>query len=96
MIGFFREKQLYKINVMKQAETIYFAKDDDNKYIGVNKATGNNMLIFLEDNTLKSLTFIKDPEGTFYPINNPSPKDLVLKGFNWNNIERPKDRFDIY
>ncbi|HLU85600.1 MAG TPA: OstA-like protein [Vicingaceae bacterium] len=96
MIGFFREKQLYKINVMKQAETIYFAKDDDNKYIGVNKATGNNMLIFLEDNTLKSLTFIKDPEGTFYPINNPSPKDLVLKGFNWNNTERPKDRFDIY
>lgn len=96
MVGYFKEKKLYKIEVHNQAETIYFAKDDDNKYIGVNKATGNDMLIFLEDNTLKSLTFIKDPDGVFHPINEPSPKDLILKGFNWNEIDRPKDQFDIY
>ena len=36
------------------------------------------MLIFLEDNELVSLTFIKDPEAILYPIKEPSPKDLIL------------------
>jgi len=96
MVGYFVEKKLHKIEVNKQAETIFFAKDDDEKYIGVNKASGNNMLIFLAENTLKSITFIKDPEGVFYPIKEPSPKDLILKGFNWNDSEKPKSKFDVF
>ena len=54
------------------------------------------MLIFIDDNKLSSLTFIKDPEATLYPIKEPSPKDVTLKGFNWRVAERPKDRFDIF
>jgi len=96
MVGYFLEKKLYKIEVNKQAETIFFAKDDAEKYIGVNKAFGNNMLIFLADNTLKSVTFIKDPEGIFYPIKEPSPKDLILKGFNWDESKKPMDKFGVF
>lgn len=96
MIGYFLEKKLHKIEVNKQAETIFFAKDDAEKYIGVNKASGNNMLIFLADNALKSITFIKDPEGIFYPIKEPSPKDLILKGFNWDESQKPMDKFGVF
>lgn len=96
MIGFFTDKKLHKIEVNKQAETIFFAKDDDEKYIGVNKASGNNMLIFLTNNALKSITFIKDPEGVFYPIKEPSPKDLILKGFNWDESQKPIDKFGVF
>lgn len=96
MVGYFLEKKLHKIEVNKQAETIFFAKDDAEKYIGVNKASGNNMLIFLAENTLKSITFIKDPEGIFYPIKEPSPKDLILKGFNWDESKKPMDKFGVF
>lgn len=96
MVGFFIEKKLHKIEVNKQAETIFFAKDEDEKYIGVNKASGNNMLIFLDNNALKSITFIKDPEGVFYPIKEPSPKDLILKGFNWDETQKPTDKYDVF
>ena len=96
MIGTFRDQELREIRVKQNAETIYYALDDFNKYIGINKAYGENMLILLEDKTLKSLMFIKDPEGTFYPLKEPSPKDLILKGFTWNKENRPKDQFDIF
>ncbi len=96
MVGYFKDKKLKRINVKENTETIYYSKDDDGKYIGVNKAQGNNMLIFLDSNRISSITFIKDPEGILYPLNEPSPKDLILKGFNWRIDEKPKDFFDIF
>ncbi|MCB0409322.1 MAG: hypothetical protein KDD29_03830 [Flavobacteriales bacterium] len=96
IIGYFKDRSLHKIRVLENAKTIYYARDDEGKYIGVNKAEGNDMLIFLEDNQLSSLTFIKDPEAILYPIKEPSPKDVTLKGFNWRIKERPNNRFDIF
>jgi lipopolysaccharide export system protein LptA len=96
MIGYFANDELHKIDVIQNAETIYYGRDDEGKYIGVNKAKGNNMLIFIDNNQLSSLTFIKDPEATLYPIKEPSPKDVILKGYNWRITERPKQVLDIF
>lgn len=97
MIGHFNDSnQLQKIDVIEDAETIYYGRDDAGDYIGVNKAEGNNMLVFLDNNELSSLTFIKDPEAVLYPIKEPSPKDVILNGFNWRVEERPKNRLDIF
>ncbi len=96
MIGYFKHDELHKIDVIQNAETIYYGRDEEGKYIGVNKAKGNNMLIFIEDNKLASLTFIKDPTATLYPIKEPSPKDVTLNGFNWRTKERPKDKLEIF
>lgn len=96
MIGYFTGDELRKIEVKQNAETIYYGRDEAGKYIGVNKAKGNNMLIFIDNNQLSSLTFIKDPTATLYPIKEPSPKDITLKGFNWRITQRPKDKWDIF
>jgi len=96
IVGYFKEKNLYKIRVIDNAKTIYYARDDEGKYIGVNKAEGSHMLVYLEENELSSLTFIDDPEAILYPIKEPSPKDVKLRGFNWRITERPQNRFEIF
>ncbi len=96
MIGYFKDKELNKIDVKQNSETIYYALDDAGKYIGVNKMSGENMLIYLKDNELQTITFLKDPQGELNPIKDVSPKDVILKGFNWKITERPKDMFDIF
>ena len=63
--------------------------DEDGKYIGVNKLSGNDMLIFMSDNEIQTITFIKDPEGTMSPLKDVSPKDVILRGFNWRITEKP-------
>lgn len=96
MVAHFKEQEIYKIDVEQNSETIYYAIDDDGKYIGVNKMSGNNMLIFLKDNEIQTITFIKDPQGEMSPLKDVSPKDVILKGFNWRITERPNDMFDIF
>jgi lipopolysaccharide export system protein LptA len=96
MIGYFKESELQKINVFQNSETIYYAIDDEGKYIGVNKMSGNDMLIFLKDNEIQTITFINDPQGELSPLKEVSPKDVILKGFNWRIADRPNDMFDIF
>lgn len=96
MIAYLKEQEIRKIDVKQNSETIYYAIDDDGKYIGVNKLSGNDMLIFLKDNEIKSITFIKNPEGLMSPLKSVSPKDVTLKGFNWRSAEKPTSMFDIF
>jgi len=96
MIAYLKDQAIYKIDVKQNSETIYYAIDDDGKYIGVNKMSGNDMLIFMKDNELQTITFIKDPGGIMSPLHKISPKEVILKGFNWRITERPADMFDIF
>ena len=96
LVAHFHEQEIRKINVNENSETIYYAIDDDGKYIGVNKMSGRDMLIFLKDNEINTITFIKDPEGVMHPLKEVSPKDVILKGFKWRILERPKDMFYIF
>ena len=96
MVGYFKKKDLHRIEVTQNSETIYYAVDDDGKYIGVNKLVGSNMLIFLKGNELETITFIKDPQGKLSPLQEISPKEVILKGFNWRVKERPQDMFSIF
>jgi hypothetical protein len=96
MIAHFNKQEIYKINVNENSETIYYAIDEDGKYIGVNKMSGRDMLLFLQDNEINTITFIKDPEGVMHPLKEVSPKDVILKGFSWRALERPSNMFDIF
>jgi lipopolysaccharide export system protein LptA len=96
MIGYFVNKELNKIDVKQNSETIYYAIDEDGKYIGVNNMSGEDMLIYLKDNELQTITFIKEPRGELTPLKDVSPKDVILKGFNWRIYERPNDMFEIF
>jgi len=96
MVAYLKDQAIDKIDVKENSETIYYAIDEYGKYVGVNKMSGNDMLIFMKDNEIQTITFIKDPEGIISPLNKISPKEVILKGFNWRATERPSDMFDIF
>lgn len=96
MVGYFKDDELRKIDVIQNSETIYYPIDDDGKYIGVNKLSGENLLVLLKESKIETITFINSPEGELTPLKDVSPKDVILKGFKWRTLERPKDMFDIF
>ena len=96
MIGHFVDDELRKIDVIQNSETIYYPIDDDGKYIGVNKLSGENLLVLLKDNDIETITFINSPEGLLTPMNEINPKEVVLKGFNWRITEQPQSMFDVF
>lgn len=96
MAGYFKKNELFKIKVLGNAETIYWGREEDRTLIGIQKAYSSDMLIFIENNQLKSISYLGTTTGTIFPEKDVSPYDLLLKNFKWVEDRRPKKRNDIF
>lgn len=96
MEGLFQENHLYMIKVKGNAETLYYVREDNGALIGVNKAESGELNIYIEDNKIVGLTFIQDPQARLSPLTELSESELNLKGFRWENIQRPVDKSDVF
>ncbi|MDP1622327.1 MAG: OstA-like protein [Bacteroidales bacterium] len=92
----FRDNELYKINVIGNAQTIYFAREEDKSLIGINQAVSGEMLVFLEKNKLKSITYIDNPEAHLIPEKSVPLNERKLKDFKWEEHRRPLKKQDIF
>lgn len=96
MVGFFKNNELFKIKVIGNSETVYFTREEDRTLIGITKVVSSDMLIFVKNNELQSITYEVEPKGGTYPEKELTPYDLKLKGFKWVEERRPLTRKDIF
>ncbi len=96
MTGFFSEKELYRLNVMGNGQSIYFVLEDDGDFIGINVTECSDMHIYLRDNDIHSISFINKPSSDLIPPEDLPPDQWYLEGFEWLGAWRPDDRFGIY
>lgn len=94
--GYFKNNELHKMLVRGNGESVYFGKDDEEAYIGVNKALCSNMWIYLQDNEVSRISFLQKPDAEFIPIQKSTPSEMILKDFLWRHDERPEDKAAIY
>ncbi|MBI4945407.1 MAG: organic solvent tolerance protein OstA [Bacteroidetes bacterium] len=95
MTGYFKNNKLSRIYVEGNGQTIYFAKDKEKK-IGINKADCSNLIIYLKENAIEKITFLKKPDATLFPMKDFVPKEFLLKEFVWRENERPLSVADIF
>lgn len=95
MVGLIRESTLYQINVDGNGQSIYYPADDKS-FIGMNKAESSNIILYLADNKIKRISFIKSPVGTLNPLMEKIAPDSFLPDFKWRGSERPQNKFDIF
>ena len=95
MIGYLRNNDLYKVDVFKRAQTLYFPVDD-NVIVGVNKGESTDMTIYLKDRKLKRLAYRAQTQSDMYPLESLSTNDMRLAGFVWYESIRPKSPADIF
>ena len=97
MKGYFKDNKIYKVYASGNAQTIYYVYTDDNTaLLGVNRTDCSNMLIFIINNKVKSITFLQKPEATLFPLKQVNPVDFLLGGFHWHDRERPRTIEDIF
>lgn len=96
LIAKFRDNELYKIRILGNAQTIYYAREEDKTLIGINKAIASEMLIFLDKNQLQRITYIEKPEAQLVPEKDFPVQELKLKGFKWLEDRRPKNKWEIF
>jgi lipopolysaccharide export system protein LptA len=95
LTGFFRDNELYKINIEGNGETIYYLLDGD-EVVGLNKAKCSRIEILVEDGKITEINEFQNPEGVIDPPTEKTPESSRLEGFKWLDILRPKNVADIF
>lgn len=93
--GYIKDNQLYRVDINKNGEAIYFMRDNG-ELIGVNKLLCVNITAHLIDGKLSSFVFRQKPDGFIDPPEETSEANQKLDNFEWHSTVRPLDRFDIF
>jgi lipopolysaccharide export system protein LptA len=94
--GYFEDDGLRKIEVKGNGQTVFYAAEEGEPPIGMNKSECTDILVFIKENEIQKITFIEEPQSVLYPMDRINPKDRILKDFSWQIDKRPKNREDIY
>lgn len=96
MIGYFKDARLSKVSVIGNGQTVYYPREDDNTLIGVNETKCSNMLISLDSNKIRKITFYDRPTAKLTPTDEMPAEGLKLDWFVWRESERPRSMRDLY
>ncbi len=95
ILGYFGEEKLDSMYVNGNSENIYYVQDDDSAFISVNRLQTANTRVFFEKGELERIVFVKEPEGTMYPLSQIPEDQKKLKGFRWEIARRPKSKYEL-
>lgn len=96
LFGKFVENELRIVDLVQNAEVIYYAYNDKNEFIGINYTICSKINIEMANNDIEDLTFFVDPDGTIHPDGKKPEKGDKLEGFTWHGKERIKTMEEIF
>ena len=92
----FVDNNLHQMFVSGNAESVYYALDEQQAYVGVNKTVCSEMKLLFENNQVNEIMFYNQPAGRLDPMGAVDHEKLRLAGFVWQKDIRPKDIDDLF
>ncbi|WP_299779887.1 OstA-like protein [uncultured Formosa sp.] len=97
LYGLFNEKnQLHQVDIIRNAESIYYARNDEQELIGIEKSKSASISMYFEGNEINELKKINQVDGSLFPKSKYPANATKLKGFDWREEERPKSVEDLF
>lgn len=97
LYGLFNEEnKLYHVDIIKNSQVIYYARNSENELIGINKSKSSNINIKISGNTIDEIRLINQIDGDLYPESQFPKNARLLQGFIWREDERPRSVKDLF
>ncbi len=96
MFGRFSGNELKRVFVNGNGQSLYYARQEDKSYIGMNRSISSNIIIKFKNKQVDQIGFLKKPEATLYPLKDVTPDMTELEGFFTRFEERPTQKADIF
>lgn len=78
------------------AENVYYATDESNKYIGVNNGKSDIIDVYFDTaHKPQRVVMRSSPEGVMSPMRQVNHEQIRLRGFKWLDDIRPKTKEEI-
>lgn len=96
LIGLFTNNELDTVNIIKNAEVIYFSRNDKQELVGINNTVSSSIQMYLETQQIAGIRFIKQAKGKVYPPSQFPENARILPGFQWRGEERLLSVQDLF
>lgn len=96
LIGLFTNNQLDTINILKNSQVIYYSRNDKQELVGINNTVSSSIQMYLEDQKITGIRFIKKVPGKVYPPSLFPDNVRILPGFLWRGEERLLKKSDLF
>ncbi len=94
--GLFQDGEINFFKARGSAENIYYAADEENRFIGVNRSTSDVIDVYFRDRKPFKVVLRNNLKGTIYPMRQVNHSDLRVRGFQWFENKRPKSKFELF
>lgn len=94
--GDFVNGDIEHLRAKGNAESVYYGQDEDNKYVGVNRASSDIIDMYFANKEAQRVVFRSSLSGTSYPMGQVDHNELRLRGFLWHEDIRPKTKYDLF
>lgn len=95
MVVDFIDGKIHQMQTKGNAENIYFATDNEQKFIGVNHSNAQIITIDFNNDEPVKIVFINQLTGKMTPLFETPKEELKLTNFKWWIERKPKTKFDI-
>jgi lipopolysaccharide export system protein LptA len=96
LIGLFRDNELYNVDIIKNAEVIYYSRNAENELAGINKSKSGSINIQIEEQAMQEIRLINQIDGELFPESKFPKSGRRLRGFDWRGEERPASIEDLF
>ena len=96
LIGLFKDNELYNIDIIKNAEVIYYTRDGNNELVGINKSRSGSINIKISNNEIDEIRMLQDVTGNLHPESMFPENARKFRGFDWREEERPLSVEDLF
>ena len=97
LVGLFNdENKLRQVDITKNAESIFYARNDKQELIGIDKAKSGSISILFSEGDIEEYTRFNQIDGNMYPESKYPEKERLLKDFDWREEERPLSVEDLF
>lgn len=102
IIAYFRDNDLYRTYVNGNAITIFYPEEETKtdssivkERMGMNRLYASSLRVDIDSNEVSGITYLEEPDGVFYPIDQIDEDEQFIQGFEWKGALRPQTWEDL-
>lgn len=97
LIGLFDdENNLKQVDILKNAESINYSRNENGELIGIEKSKSADIEMYFENKELIELRKLRQFDGKLYTEEDFPANARKLRGFDWREDERPASVEDLF
>ena len=96
MYAYVRDGDVYLVDVQGNEETVFYPREEDGSYVGVNRTQSSFVKLYLENRQIHHILFTTSTAGVMIPMDQATDEDKYLATFFWADQERPRKPGDIF